>query len=76
MTETEYNKMLAECQRIGIGKAEWIQQKIATSRNHEEIIRKSISKLQAIRRRLSIDGDNDAHNLVVELIHYLMFDIQ
>jgi hypothetical protein len=57
MTEREYNKMMVECHQMGIGSAEWVQQKIAfanyvTSRDQE-----LLENLKFVRRKLKYSED-------------------
>jgi len=52
MTENQYDRMMVECNQIGISSAEWVQQKIAfasyvTSRDEE-----LLEDLRFVRRKL------------------------
>lgn len=52
MTEREYNYMMIECHRIGIGSAEWVQQKIAFAKSIRLRDSELIEKLKAVRRKI------------------------
>lgn len=52
MTEREYNNMMIECHQIGIGSAEWVQQKIAFAKSIGLRDSELIEKLKVVRRKI------------------------
>jgi hypothetical protein len=76
MTETEYDKMMAECYQKGTGCAEWVQQKIAFANNIDKTLKRVQFKLNTLRRILLFKKDYaEINNRLIELLEIIETNI-